>query len=222
MTEEEKAKLEETKNKKDLTKAEENKLKMDEEDAREFTMRGKPYKEKYNGERISKMDYSVKYVDSSDKIHLNFPNASVNEYGHVVTGKASKMNDLRKKLARRKGSNTFKNDESNNYLKPNSRINSRHKKYTSQEDFSGYIIDVNSAESLSPRIASSKKLPDIKEHIPHASKMLEIKLPKQMSKQKLMEIVENSKANQNFSVNEKSRDRKTNQLYYRTRKFYIK
>jgi len=46
-------------------------------------MKGKPYKEKYNGVRLTKLDYQSKYSILSNKMKINFPGAVVNEDGTI-------------------------------------------------------------------------------------------------------------------------------------------
>ena len=60
-----------------------NKL-LEDEEQKEFFMKGLPYKDKYLGQRLSKMDYENKYASISEKIKLNFPGMSIDAEGKLV------------------------------------------------------------------------------------------------------------------------------------------
>ena len=47
-------------------------------------MKGKPYKEKYDGVRLTKGDYEQKFSIISNKVKLTFPGASMNEDGTIA------------------------------------------------------------------------------------------------------------------------------------------
>lgn len=47
-------------------------------------MKGKPYKEKYDGHRLTKIDYETKYSIISEKIKINFPGITIGDDGHSI------------------------------------------------------------------------------------------------------------------------------------------
>jgi len=47
-------------------------------------MFGKPYKEKYNGQRLTKIDYENKYSSLSEKMKINFPGMSIGNDGQLI------------------------------------------------------------------------------------------------------------------------------------------
>jgi hypothetical protein len=65
----------------------EKKVKEEDEDPSEFFMKGKPYKEKYDGQRLTKLDYETKYSIVSEKVKLNFPGVTVGDDGHSIVRK---------------------------------------------------------------------------------------------------------------------------------------
>ena len=124
--------IEKKKQNKSKTAAEENKLKMDEEDRKEFTMKGKPYKDKFNGQRLSKLEYNTKFPDKSDRIKLNFLGSTVDEYGQLMKKKGAGGERSRKNtdLADVETSKKRKYLDNNLLLPPSS--HNQHRKYTSQ------------------------------------------------------------------------------------------
>lgn len=197
---------------------------MDEEDAKEFTMRGKPYKEKYNGERLSKIDYNSKYADYADKISLNFHNVSVDEHGLVVLNKNQKLGKRGRLQSKNVNYESLQSrlDMDRNLLAPNSRQKGRHRKYTSQALMTSndYTMDMNSARSKSPKDSDISKLPDITEHVPHASRMLEVQLPKKFDRKHFQTMINSSKSS--LHIQDKSRETASNLLINRNRKLLVK
>jgi hypothetical protein len=59
-------------------------------------MRGKAYKEKFNGLRLSKVDYENKYSSLSEKIKINFPGMTIGDDGQLIPTQKFKRNKFMK------------------------------------------------------------------------------------------------------------------------------
>ena len=149
------------------------------------------------------MDYAMKYVSMSEKIHLNFPGMSIGDDGSLISTNKLKLSkkkriELRKKFENLQKSNPDKykdfnayqnslNPQSLNFLAPPS----HHRKQRNTPSIKDGATSEDTISVLvpSPRDSQYIKFPQIKEHVPNSSKMLENINPSRISKRMILESI---------------------------------
>ncbi|CAI2384813.1 unnamed protein product [Moneuplotes crassus] len=158
-------------NKKNKKKKEEKKEEPKEEEPNEFYMKGKPYKDKYDGIRLTKGDYQTKFSIASEKIKINFPGVAINEDGTL-----RKINEppKRRKSTMKEVQGIFRSRKSILRIK---QAGSQERKRTH------FASDLDLVQSQEKGGKSAVKLPQIQktqeitEHTPEAKRFLLHEVP---------------------------------------------
>jgi hypothetical protein len=135
----------------------------DEEDQNEFFMRGKAYKEKYNGLKLSKIDYENKYSSLSEKIKINFPGMTIGDDGQLIPTKKFMRNKF------------MKEKELKELVKEHKGIlkGEQGKKERKKTTFASALDLVQEMEGVRTRV----KLPKIHDHVGAAREILANQVP---------------------------------------------
>ena len=137
-------------------------------------MKGKPYKDQFNGDRLSKIDYENKYSSLSEKIKINFPGMSIGEDGSIVPTKdflKQKRNFKMNLQDQADFKNLFK--EKKSILKTGENDNKKEKKKTTF----GTVQDLLQEFNKVPQSQSEFKLPTITQHVHGVKDILSHQLP---------------------------------------------
>lgn len=144
------------------------------EEQSEFVLRGKPYKDQFNGERLSKVDYENKYSSMTEKIKINFPGMSIGQDGSIIPTKdfLKQRRQFKKNLQEQAGlQNLFKSRKS--ILKTGDNDLSKERKKTTF----GTVQDLLQEFNKTPQSNSEIRLPTITPHVAGFKEILSHQLP---------------------------------------------